>query len=87
MPQDILWAPTELAATLSELRKIPGGGGAGDDDPEPCSRGFSGIHPAILVDGRTGPGADNVGPPSPVPVELAVSVDHQKPESAEVADY
>jgi hypothetical protein len=30
MPQDILWAPTELAATLSELRKIPGGGGAGD---------------------------------------------------------
>jgi len=39
------------------------------------------------VDGRTGPGADNVGPPSPVPVELEVSVDHQEPESAEVADY
>jgi hypothetical protein len=36
---------------------------------------------------RTGPGADNVGPPSPVPVESEVSVDHQKPESAEVADY
>ena len=31
MPQDILWAPTELAATLSELRKIPGAGGAGDE--------------------------------------------------------
>jgi hypothetical protein len=39
------------------------------------------------VDGRTGPGADNVGPPSPVPVELVVDVDHQKPESVEVAEY
>jgi hypothetical protein len=38
------------------------------------------------VDGRTGPGADSVGPPSPVPAELEVSVDHQEPESAEVAD-
>lgn len=39
------------------------------------------------VDGRTGSGADNGGPPSAVPVELDVSVDHQKPESAEVAEY
>jgi hypothetical protein len=39
------------------------------------------------VGGRTGPGADNVGPPSAVPVELDASADHQKPESAEMAEY
>nr|WP_162605834.1 GAF domain-containing sensor histidine kinase [Jiangella aurantiaca] len=76
--------PDELPGLSADLSRLAADVTTVLDELRELSRG---IHPAILSEGGLGPALRTLARRSPVPVELAVRLDHRYDEAVEVAAY
>jgi PAS domain S-box-containing protein len=76
--------PEDRHDLRAELDRIATGLEEAVEEVQELSRG---IHPAILRQGGLGPALNTLARRSPVPVEVALHIESQPPEAAEVAAY
>jgi PAS domain S-box-containing protein len=76
--------PEDRHDLRAKLERIATGLEEAVEEVQELSRG---IHPAILRQGGLGPALNTLARRSPVPVEVALHIESQPPEAAEVAAY
>jgi PAS domain S-box-containing protein len=76
--------PEDRPDLRAELDRIATGLEEAVEEVQELSRG---IHPAILRQGGLGPALNTLARRSPLPVEVALHIESQPPEAAEVAAY